>query len=234
MIVFSGVLFNPLDAVSQYIDVQRANFRRITHLVWPYSQNTIINSECKAVSAFSVELKVGTPIRDSRLPVVTGGAEPQVGGGIARAWIKDAKVYPGIPMPQWWRWVPEGTVVATGGRFVKMFRILLLISWLTSWKVLAWRQLADQLESSRMTTAGWPIGKFWHDDSWLTNWKVLAWRQGLVSFPEKKTPHKFKKQPNIYKNANILEIHHFHFFMKVSPLDAVSYTGTAHSTDGAC
>ena len=52
------------------------------------------------VSAFSVELKVGTPIGDYRLPVVTGGAEPQEGGGIARAWIEDPKVYRGIPMPQ--------------------------------------------------------------------------------------------------------------------------------------
>ena len=66
------------------------------------------------VSAFSVELKVGTPIGDYRLPVVTGKEEPQEGGGIARAWIEDPKVYLG------WRWVPEGTVVATGGRFVKM------------------------------------------------------------------------------------------------------------------
>ena len=52
------------------------------------------------VSAVSVELKVGTPIRDYRLSVVTGGAEPQEGGGIARTWIEDLKVYPGIPMPQ--------------------------------------------------------------------------------------------------------------------------------------
>ena len=47
------------------------------------------------------------------LPVVTGEAEPQKGGGIARAWIvADPKVYPGIPMPkggagclrgQWWQ-----------------------------------------------------------------------------------------------------------------------------------
>ena len=51
------------------------------------------------VSAFSVELKVGTSIEDYRLPVVTGGADPQEGGGIARAWIEDPKVYPGIPMP---------------------------------------------------------------------------------------------------------------------------------------
>ena len=37
-----------------------------------------------------------TPIGDSRLPVVTGGAEPQEGGGIARATI-GALVYRGIP-----------------------------------------------------------------------------------------------------------------------------------------
>ena len=65
------------------------NFRQITHLFLPYSQNTIINSECRR---FSVELKVGTPIGDYRLPVVTGAAEPQEGGGIARAWIEDPKV----------------------------------------------------------------------------------------------------------------------------------------------
>ena len=41
------------------------------------------------VSAFSVELKVWTLIGDSRLHViVTGGAEPQEGGEIARAWIE--------------------------------------------------------------------------------------------------------------------------------------------------
>ena len=50
-----------------------------------------------------------------RLPVVTRGAEPQEGGGIARAWIVDPKIYPGIPMP-----VSEGTMVAKGGRFIKI------------------------------------------------------------------------------------------------------------------
>ena len=40
------------------------------------------------------ELQVGTPIGDYSLPGVTGGAEPQEGGGIARAWIVvDPKVY---------------------------------------------------------------------------------------------------------------------------------------------
>ena len=63
------------------------------------------------------------------MPVVTGGAEPQEGGGIARAWIEDPKVYPGIPMPQGWRWVTEGTVVATGNRFDKIWDFLLLILW---------------------------------------------------------------------------------------------------------
>ena len=45
------------------------------------------------------------------MPVVTGGAELQEGGGIARAWIEDPNAYPVIPMPndgagclrgQWW------------------------------------------------------------------------------------------------------------------------------------
>ena len=55
------------------------------------------------VSAFSIEFKVGTPIPygDSIdcLYRLTRGAEPQEGGGLARAWIEDPKVYPGIPMP---------------------------------------------------------------------------------------------------------------------------------------
>ena len=33
------------------------------------------------------------------MPVVTGGAEPQEGGGIARAWITDPKVYPVYQCP---------------------------------------------------------------------------------------------------------------------------------------
>ena len=37
---------------------------------------------------------------DSNLSLVTGGAEPQEGGGIARAPITDPKVYPVIPTAQ--------------------------------------------------------------------------------------------------------------------------------------
>ena len=62
------------------------------------------------VSAFSLELKVGTPIGDSD---VTGGAEPLEDGGIAQAWIEDLNVYPATPMLQWWRWVPEWIAVPT-------------------------------------------------------------------------------------------------------------------------
>ena len=51
------------------------------------------------LSAFSVELNVGTPIGDYRLPVITGAAKPQEGGGIARLWLENPIVYPGIPMP---------------------------------------------------------------------------------------------------------------------------------------
>ena len=40
------------------------------------------------------------PIVDDSLPVVTEGAEPQEGGGIARAWIIHPKVYSSVPMPQ--------------------------------------------------------------------------------------------------------------------------------------
>ena len=51
------------------------------------------------ISAFSVELKVGTPIGNYKLPAVIGAAKPQKGGG-ALAWIIDPKVYPGILMLQ--------------------------------------------------------------------------------------------------------------------------------------
>ena len=97
------------------------------------------------VSDFSVELKVETPIGDYRLPVVTGRAEPQEGDGIARAWIEDPKVYPGIPMPQWWRLVPEGTVVATGARFVKTGARVFVVNTCQA-------LLAHLLESSGMRT----------------------------------------------------------------------------------
>ena len=65
---------------------------------------------------------------------------------------------------------------------------------------------------------------------WLSRWKVLAWRQGLVSVPQK--THKFNKPSNIHKNAKILYIHHFSFFMKVNHLDVVSrYTDAAQGGD---
>ena len=35
-------------------------------------------------------------------------AEPQEGGGIARAWIEDPKVYPGIPMMALGAWGDSG------------------------------------------------------------------------------------------------------------------------------
>ena len=41
--------------------------------------------------------------------VVAGGAEPWEDGAIVRAWNEDPMVFPRIPMPQCWRWVPEGT-----------------------------------------------------------------------------------------------------------------------------
>ena len=67
-----------------------------------------------------VELKVGTPAGNYWLPVVTLAAEPQEGGGIARAWIIDPKVYPDIPLAMF-VFRPEGTLVATGGHFVFSF-----------------------------------------------------------------------------------------------------------------
>ena len=52
------------------------------------------------ISAFSVELNEGGDAHWKlyRLTVVTGEAEHQEGGGVARAWIIDPKV--GIPMTQ--------------------------------------------------------------------------------------------------------------------------------------
>ena len=94
------------------------NFRQIPRHFWPYSKNTIINSESKRL--FRRVEDGDAHWRLYRLPVVTGEAEPQDGGGIARAWIEVPKAYPGIPMPQGWGCVLEETVVATSGRFVKM------------------------------------------------------------------------------------------------------------------
>ena len=69
-------------------------------------------------------------------------AEPQEGGGIARAWIVDPKVYP-VYQCSMTMFMPEWTVVATGVRLVKILGFLLIIlarfCWLTSWKVLEWR-----------------------------------------------------------------------------------------------
>ena len=55
----------------------------------------MINSECKRI--FCRVEGVDAHWRLYRLPVVTVRAEPQEGDGTARAWIKDPKVYPGIP-----------------------------------------------------------------------------------------------------------------------------------------
>ena len=54
----------------------------------------------------------------------------------------------------------EGTVVATGRRYIKIFGFLLIIL-------------------SRVILAKLCL---------LTIWAVLAWQQGLVRFPQKKTP----------------------------------------------
>ena len=67
------------------------NFRQITHLFLPYSQNTIINSECKRL--FCRVEGGDAHWRLNRLPVVTRGAEPQEGDGFTRAWIESE----GIP-----------------------------------------------------------------------------------------------------------------------------------------
>ena len=87
-----------------------------------------------------------------RLPLVTGGAEPQEGGVIAREWTYICRYILVYQCPN------EGvraSMVATGGRFVKMLRFFV-----------------DKL---------------------------------LISFPHKKnTINKFKKPPNIHKNAKLL------------------------------
>ena len=63
------------------------------------------------LNAFPVESKVGTPIGDYNLTVVTEGAEPEEGGGISLAWIADLKLYR-IPVSQ----MTEGTVASSGYR----------------------------------------------------------------------------------------------------------------------
>ena len=76
------------------------------HLFGPKSQNAIINSERKRlfwrVEGGDVNLTL------YRLTVITGWAKPQVGGGIAWAWIEGTMVYPGISMPRWWRFGARG------------------------------------------------------------------------------------------------------------------------------
>ena len=81
-------------------------------------QNTLINSESKPLFR---KVEGG----DNHwalygLTVVTGVAEPQEGGGITRAVIEDPKIYPGTPVPQWCRWVPEETAVATAAVLLKL------------------------------------------------------------------------------------------------------------------
>ena len=88
------------------------------HLFGPKYQNIIINSEgkpifCKVEGGDNQWALYG-------LPVVTGGAEPQEGGGITRAVIEDPKIYPGTPLLQWCRWVPEETAVATAVVLLKL------------------------------------------------------------------------------------------------------------------
>ena len=61
------------------------------------------NSAAKGlnIGIIFIELKVGTAHWKSYwLTVVIRGAESQEGGGIARVWITDPKVYHGISMPQ--------------------------------------------------------------------------------------------------------------------------------------
>ena len=50
-------------------------------------------------------------------------AEPQEGGGIARGWIVDPKVYPRYTTAPMTVFVAEGTVIDNGGCFVKMLEV---------------------------------------------------------------------------------------------------------------
>ena len=74
------------------------------------------------------------------LPVLIGRsrAEPQKDDGIAQTWILvDPKVYPGLPMPQGWQRVIQGTVMAVGSSFVEFSYVLFkyLTGWVTNWMV---------------------------------------------------------------------------------------------------
>ena len=58
-------------------------------------------------------------------PEVIGGAELQEGDVIVRIWIVvDAKIYPGIPIPEGWRRLSERTVAAECCDFVNFIRFV--------------------------------------------------------------------------------------------------------------
>ena len=106
----------PLWRFSNYINEGKTKIEQ--HLFGPKYQNTIINSE-------SMPLLYKVEGGDKHwalygLPVVTGGAEPQEGGGITRAVMEDPKIYSGTPVLQWCRRVPEGTAVATAALLLKL------------------------------------------------------------------------------------------------------------------
>ena len=120
------------------------------------------------ISIFSVELKVGTPIGNYWLLVVTEGSR-----ATERWWnclgldhrSEGITRYTNAPMMVF---VPEGTVVATGGRFVKMLSFFVDNA--------CQALLADKLGSSGMAA-------------------------GFGKLSKKKHHQKFKKPPNIHKNA---------------------------------
>ena len=99
----------PLWRFRNYINERKSKIE--PHHFGPKYHNTIINSE--SMPLFSKVECGDNHWALYELPVVTGGAEPQEGGGITRAVIEDPKIYPGTPVPQWCRWVPEETAVAT-------------------------------------------------------------------------------------------------------------------------
>ena len=112
------------------------------------------------------------------LPVVTREAEPQEDDGTARTWIAvDPKVYPGIPMLQGWRQVPEETVVAAGGDFFLVF-LCFVVSTCQALLADPGRPLSDKLSG----------------------------RQGLVSFPnilnQKNDKVYYKYNKKIYKQCS--------------------------------
>lgn len=81
--------------------------------------NLLISIRKNDIFTIIVELKVGTSTRDHLLHVV---AREQSTRWLTWARVIELKVYPGIPMPQQWRWVQERSVV-------EIFVIFVVFCW---------------------------------------------------------------------------------------------------------